>query len=246
MTARVAVITGSTSGIGAEAARRLHHDGFAVVVTGRDEERGRNVAEGLGSGAMFVAADLVSTDGPGQLMDAAIAQFGSVDVVVNNAAMDYNGELLEAPIEKVRSLFEMNSVAALAVLQEGAKRMTRGGSIINVTSRLAVIGVPGMSIYSSTKGAVLALTTAAAVELAPRNIRVNAVAPGLTATPLYDAWLSSQPDPDAALATAVQDIPLKRIATPQDVTAVISFLASTEAEYITGASIPVDGGYTAR
>jgi NAD(P)-dependent dehydrogenase (short-subunit alcohol dehydrogenase family) len=96
---------------------------------------------------------------------------------VNNAAQDHTGDLLAVSSDEVRAVFEINTLAAIAVLQEGARRMRHGGVIVNVTSRLAAIGVPGMTVYSASKGALRALTTAAAVELAPRNIRVNAVAP---------------------------------------------------------------------
>jgi NAD(P)-dependent dehydrogenase (short-subunit alcohol dehydrogenase family) len=114
-----------------------------------------------------------------------------------------------------------------------------------VTSRLAVIGVPGMSLYSASKGALLSLTRAAAVELAPRNIRVNAVAPGMTRTPLYEAWLAQQPDPAQTEMSVLAGIPQGRLATAEDVAAAIAFLASDDAAHITGASLPVDGGYTA-
>ncbi|WP_457256471.1 SDR family NAD(P)-dependent oxidoreductase [Pedococcus sp. P5_B7] len=246
MSRRTAIVTGSTSGIGHEIARRLHVDGFNIVITGRDKERGDHVREELGANATFIPLDLTALDAPAQLAAAAIEHYGRLDVVVNNAAMDHTDDLLEAPIEEVRLLFEVNTIATIAVLQESAKRMQHGGSIINITSRLASIGVPTMSLYSATKGAIKALTTAAAVELAPRNIRVNAVAPGMTRTPLYDAWVNEQFDPAQTARDVVEAIPLGRLAVPADVAAAVSFLASEDASYITGVSIAIDGGYTAR
>lgn len=246
MSRRTAIITGSTSGIGHEIARRLHGDGFNVVITGRDKGRGDRVREELGANATFVPLDLTAAGAPAQLAAAAIDHYGRLDVVVNNAAMDHTNDLLESPVDEIRHLFEVNTITAIAVLQEGAKRMDHGGAIINITSRLASIGVPTMSVYSATKGALKALTTAAAVELAPRNIRVNAVAPGMTRTPLYDAWVNDQADPEQTERGVVADIPLGRLAVPADVAAAVSFLASEEASYITGVSIAIDGGYTAR
>ena len=245
MRRRTAIVTGSTSGIGHAIARRLHADGLDVVITGRDEVRGERVREELGERAVFVAVDLTSPGGAAALATTAIDRFGRLDVVVNNAAIDHTEHLLEAPTDDVRRVFEVNTIAAIAVLQESAKRMEDGGAIINITSRLATIGVPTMGIYSASKGAIKALTTAAAVELAPRNIRVNAVAPGMTRTPLYDAWLDDQADPAQTERDVVAAIPLGRLASCADVAAAVSFLASEEASYITGASIPVDGGYTA-
>ena len=246
MTGRTAVVTGSTSGIGHAIARRLHGDGLAVVLTGRDEARGAAAAAELGPRACFVPLDLTAPGAPAALVEAAFAWSGRLDVVVNNAAQDHTGDLLDVPLGQVRSLLEVNLVAALAVLQESARRMTRGGVIVNVSSRLASVGVPTMSVYSASKGALKALTTAAAVELAPRGIRVNAVAPGMTRTPLYETWLRAQPDPDRTEHDVVADIPLGRLATPQDVAGAVSFLVSQDAAYITGVSLPVDGGYTAR
>lgn len=240
------MVTGSTSGIGHEIARRLHADGLNVVITGRDERRGKEVREELGPRAAFVALDLTTDGAAADLSATAVHAFGSLDVLVNNAAQDHTGELLDVPVDEIRHAFEINSIAPLVMLQEAAKRMDRGGAIINVSSRLATIGVPTMSVYSATKGAINALTTAAAVELADRNIRVNAVAPGMTSTPLYDAWLKAQPDPEQTERDVVGGIPLGRLAAPGDVAAAISFLASEQAAYITGVCIPIDGGYTAR
>ncbi|MFD9667974.1 SDR family NAD(P)-dependent oxidoreductase [Rhodococcus sp. NPDC059968] len=246
MTHRTAIVTGSTSGIGHEVARRLHADGFNVVITGRDETRGKQVLDELDEHAVFVPLDLTAPGAPAALAELALDAFGRLDVVVNNAAQDHTADLLDVSVDDLRHVFEVNTIAAIAVLQEAAKRMEHGGAIINITSRLASIGVPTMSVYSAAKGAIKSLTTAAAVELADRNIRVNAVAPGMTRTPLYDTWVSEQADPEQTVRDVVAGIPLGRLAAPADVAAAVSFLASEGASYITGISIPVDGGYTAR
>jgi len=183
VTRRTAIVTGSTSGIGHEIARRLHADGLNVVITGRDERRGHQVCAELGDRATFVALDLTNEGAPATLAATAVTTYGQLDVVVNNAAQDYVIDLLDAPIDEIRHIFNVNAIAPIAVLQETAKVMHHGGAIINISSRLASIGIPTMSIYGATKGAINALTTAAAVELADRNIRVNAVAPGMTRTP---------------------------------------------------------------
>lgn len=246
---RVALITGATSGIGAVTAARLHHDGFVVVVAGRNAVRGREVTGRLGKRAVFVPGDLTEAGAPAHVVASTLEHCGRLDVLVNNAAIDHTGDLLEATEEEVREVFEANSLAAVRMLQAAARAMrdgAAGGSIVNITSRLASIGVPRMSVYSASKGALRSLTTAAAVELAPYQIRVNAVAPGFTRTPMYDQWLHEQPDPATAAAAVNDSIPLGRPAEAADVAAVISFLASEQASYVTGATIPVDGGYTSK
>lgn len=246
---RVAVVTGATSGIGTEIAKRLADDGFTVVISGRSKERGERVASELGGRVHFIRADLTEPRAAEALVDQTIRLAGGLDVLVNNAAIDHIGPLLDTPIDEIRETFETNTFGAISCLQAAGRAMRErgtGGAIINITSRLASIGVPTMSIYSASKGAMLALTTAAAVELAPHNIRVNAVAPGMTNTPLYAEWVSNQDDPEATMRRVAGAIPLGRIAEPADVAAAVAYLASPAAAYITGASLPVDGGYLAQ
>jgi NAD(P)-dependent dehydrogenase (short-subunit alcohol dehydrogenase family) len=244
----VAIVTGATSGIGAEIARTLHSNGHTVVITGRSTERGDALVGELKTRALFVRADLTDPDGPEHIVTSTLENFGTVDVLVNNAAIDHTGDLLDVPANEIRATFETNVVAAIRMLQAAARAMTTrgGGAIINITSRLAHAGVPGLGVYSAAKGALEALTRSAAVELAPSNIRVNAVAPGLTRTPLYTEWMASLPNPEQVAHEQTANIPLGRIAEPQDVAAAVSFLASPAAAYITGASIPVEGGFLAR
>jgi len=243
---RVALVTGATSGIGVVVAQKLIDDGFQVAVSGRSRERGERVAAELGEQAEFFPADLTGEGSARALADEVARAYGRLDVLVNNAAIDHTNDLLEVTEQEIRETFETNTFAAMNLLIGAARHMrSRGGAIINVTSRLASIGVPTMGIYSASKGAMLAFTTAAAVDLAKYNIRVNAVAPGMTRTPLYQEWLESLPDPAAEAAKVASAIPMGRIAEPEDVAAVVRFLASPEAAYLTGASIPVEGGYLA-
>lgn len=245
----VALVTGATSGIGVDIARRLVADGFMVAVSGRSVERGERVVAELGEASGFVAADLTRSGAAAALVEATLERFGRIDVLVNNAAIDHTNDLLEVGEGEIRETFEANTFAPMNLLIAAARAMRErgeGGAIINVTSRLASIGVPTMGIYSASKGAMLAFTKAAAIDLAPFGIRVNAVAPGMTRTPLYEDWLAGLDDPEGEEQRVAGAIPLGRIAEPGDVAATVAFLASPGASYLTGVSIPVDGGYLAK
>lgn len=246
---KVALVTGATSGIGLIVAHTLASDGFFVVVTGRSKSRGEAAVTSIGENAIFIAADLVQPGAPGRLIQEAVSRCGRLDVLVNNAAIDHTNDLLEVGDDEIRETFETNTFAPMSTMIAAARVMKEqgdGGSIINVTSRLASIGVPTMGVYSASKGAMLAFTTAGAIDLAPFNIRVNAVAPGMTRTPLYEEWIQSLDNPEEKARQVAEAVPMGRIAEPEDVAAVVSFLASPEASYLTGTSIPVEGGYLAK
>lgn len=243
---KAVVVTGATSGIGLATATRLHADGACVLATGRDLDRGHRLAESLGAGVRFLGADLTETGAPDTVVDACRNSFGTLDAVVNGAALDHTAELASAPMADIRRVFDINTFAVIAMIQAAARVMDHGGSIVNITSRLAAAGIPTMGVYAASKGAVQSLTLSAAVELAPQGIRVNDVAPGMTRTPLYDAWLAGMPDPVRSEREVLSRIPLGRLATPEDVAAAVAYLVSDDAQYVTGTTIKVDGGYTAQ
>ena len=244
-TGKVIAVTGATAGIGAVTARRLAAEGGTLILTGRNRDSAEALLAELGEErTAFVAGDVREAETAYRVVATALERHGRLDVLVNNAAIDHTGDVLDTPIEEVRALFDVNVFGAIQMFQAAGRAMRgRGGSIVNVSSRLASIGVPTMAMYSAAKGALLSLTRAAAVELAPAGIRVNAVAPGMTRTPLFEAWAAEE-GPDV-VARALAGIPQGRFGTPEEVAAAISFLASDEAAHITGVSLPVDGGYTA-
>jgi NAD(P)-dependent dehydrogenase (short-subunit alcohol dehydrogenase family) len=244
---KTAIVTGGTMGIGEAIVERFADEGARLVVVARNRERGERLVAEVGEERVcFVAADVTDPASADAAVEAAEA-FGGVDVLVNNAATDFTSDLLETDADDVRRVFETNFFGAFWMFTRVARELKRrgGGSIINVSSRLASIGVPTMVVYSASKGALLALTRGAAIELAPYGIRVNAVAPGLTATPLYDAWVGEQEDPEAFAAQLNKTIPQGRVGTPEEVAAAVAYLAADESGHVTGASIPIDGGYTA-
>jgi len=243
-----AIVTGATAGIGAAIARAFVREGARLVLVARQREPGEQLVRELGrEDACFVAGDVADSSTAGAAVDAARERFGRLDVVVNNAGIDLSSTpLLETRETDARRVLDVNFFGALFMIQAAMPSLSeRGGSIVNVTSRLATVGLAGSAVYGASKGALLSLTKAAAVELAPSGIRVNALAPGLTETPLVDAWLARQDDPTAFRRSVVDTIPQRRLATPEEVASAAVYLASADAASITGACLAVDGGYTA-
>jgi NAD(P)-dependent dehydrogenase (short-subunit alcohol dehydrogenase family) len=245
---KVAIVTGATEGIGLAISERLAAEGTRLVLVARRAGPGEELVQRLGADrAVFIAGDVVDRATAARAVDAAAATFGGLHVLVNNAALDHVRSLVEISEQEARDLFDVNFFGAFHMLQAAGARMLEsgGGSIVNITSRLASIGVPQMALYSAAKGALLSLTRGAAVEWASRGVRVNAVAPGPTVTPLINAWFAEQEDPVAFRREVELTIPQHRIGSAEEVAATVAFLASDEATHITGASIAIDGGYTA-
>ncbi|HET7465903.1 MAG TPA: SDR family oxidoreductase [Candidatus Dormibacteraeota bacterium] len=235
----MAIVTGGTAGIGEATVRRFVAEGARVVVVARHTGAEQ-------SGIRFVAGDVTDSHTAEGAVRAA-EEWGGVDVLVNNAAMDWTSSVLETSAADVRKVLDTNFLGCLLMQQAaGAKMLERGrGSIVNVTSRTASVGVPTMALYAAAKGALLALTRTAAIEWARSGVRVNAVAPGLTRTQLIRTWIDGQPDPAAFEKQVVSTIPQGRMAEPDEVASAILFLASDESKHITGISLAIDGGYTA-
>ncbi len=237
---KVAIVTGGTAGIGEATVRLFVQQGARVVIVARH-------ASGHGDGSTrFVAGDVVDRR-TAQAAVKAAEEWGGADVLVNNAAMDWTSSVLETSEDDVRRVLDTNFLGCLLMQQAaGARMLERGhGSIVNVTSRTASVGVPTMGLYAAAKGALLALTRTTAIEWARQGVRVNAVAPGLTRTQLVRTWIDGQPDPAAFEKQLMSTIPQGRMAEPEEVASAILFLACDESKHITGISLAIDGGYTA-
>ncbi|HEX5194743.1 MAG TPA: SDR family NAD(P)-dependent oxidoreductase [Solirubrobacteraceae bacterium] len=236
---KTVLVTGSTSGIGRAAAETFGREGAEVIVTGRDEARGREVVDAIeseGGRARFIAVDLAQPDGAQRLAAAA----GDVDVLVNNAGIFPFGATHEIVLDEVRSVFDFNVIAPFTLAAAFIPGMIERGSgaIVNVSTMVASFGNPGMAAYGASKAALELLTKAWAAEYGPQGIRVNTVAPGPTRTP----GTAAAGDLVDQLAATV---PLRRPADAQEIADAIVYLASDDASFITGAIVPVDGGRVA-
>lgn len=244
-----AVVTGATGGIGAATCELLVNGGARVVAVARSAGSPEEVITRIAPDrCCFLGGDVRDRATAEAALERAV-KFGARHLaLVNNAGIDHVGPLVDFDLAELEEVMQVNFFGALNMLQVLATEMrSRGsGSIVNVTSRLASVGVPGMGGYGATKGALSALTKHAAVELAPHGIAVSEVAPGMTATPLYFRWLNDTGDPKGREADVVSRIPAGRVASPNEVASAIAFLISPHNRYITGVTIPVDGGYTAQ
>jgi 3-oxoacyl-[acyl-carrier protein] reductase len=236
-----ALVTGASSGIGEAVSRRFRREGARLLLTGR-----RDVLDSAQSEDLYVPGDLNDEEFVEDLAHRAADSLGTVDVVVLNHGLQASSPLTEMTYDDAKSVLHSNLLSAFLVMKHFAPLMpAAGGSFVCVGSRLGMVGKPNEVLYSAAKGGLIMLAKGAAIEWAPRNIRVNVVAPGLTATPIIEASIQRSADPESYRRERETQIPLQRLATPEEVADAILFLASSESSYITGAVLPVDGGYTA-
>ncbi len=238
---RTALITGASSGIGEAVTSHFRREGARLLLTGRREHIDTSEPDDL-----YVPGDLNDEAFVATLAEQAANTFGSVDVVVINHGMQATSPLVEMTYEDAKNVLDSNLLSAFLVMKHFAPLMpAAGGSFVCVSSRLGIVGKAEQVLYSAAKGGLIMLAKGAAIEWAARNIRVNVVAPGLTATPIIEAAFQRNSDPQAYRRERESQIPLQRLATSEEVADAVLFLASSESSYITGAVLPVDGGYTA-
>jgi 3-oxoacyl-[acyl-carrier protein] reductase len=238
---KVAIVTGASRGIGAAIAERLAGDGFAVVVNyaGKAAEA-EMLAERIrqnGGKALTVQADVSEPAAVGHLFDAAESAFGGVDVLVNNAGIMRLMPLAEADDTVVDSLIAVNLKGVINTLREASRRLRSGGRIINLSSSVVGLYQPAYGVYAATKAGVEAMTHVLANELRGRNITVNAVAPGPTATALF---LDGKPQ--EVIDHLSKLAPLERLGQPQDIAAAVAFLAGPDGAWINGQVLRANGG----
>ena len=242
LTNKVGIVTGGGTGIGRATALAMAKAGAALVIDNRNAKLGEEVVRAIeqaGGRAVFQVTDVSKPEDAKALVERAVKEFGRLDLAFNNAGMD--GEqvpLHEQDIEKASFLFDVNikGVFYCMKFEIGQMLKTGGGAIVNTSSIFGLNGYPGWSLYTATKHAVTGMTKAAALEYAKQGIRVNAVGPGPVETPLLAKGTGGDPHSYAAF------VPMGRIGQPDEIADPVVFLLSDEARYVTGHTLPVDGG----
>ncbi|MBA3825408.1 MAG: SDR family oxidoreductase [Ktedonobacterales bacterium] len=237
---KTALITGSTSGIGQAIAEAFAREGARVLITGRDEARGQAVVQGItsvGGQASFIRFEATDNAEIHRLAEAATAELGHIDILVNNAGIFTAGQTEATDEATFDAMMATNVKAPYFLTALIAPQMAERGSgkIINITTMVAHVGTPGLALYGATKAALTLLTKAWAAEYGPRGVNVNAISPGPVRTPMA-----------ATLGDAFEQmgasLPARRVARPEEIAAAALYLASDDAAFVHGATLPVDGG----
>jgi NAD(P)-dependent dehydrogenase (short-subunit alcohol dehydrogenase family) len=239
---RVAIVTGASSGIGFGTAVKLAESGMAVLGTGRDDARLADLKAAVGDDERLstLAVDLTTDDGPQRIVDAAVQRWGRVDFLVNNAGVGKPKPLHETDDESLDYFLGLMLRAPFRLARDVIPHMATGSAIINVTSTFAVVGGLRGGAYSAAKGGLTALTTHIACQYGPQGIRCNAVAPGVTLTPMVAERLEDE----RFRKINTEMTPHTRLGTIDDIASTIAFLCSPGAEFINGQTIVVDGGWS--
>lgn len=247
---KVAIVTGGGSGIGRATALLFAQEGARVVVADYAPEGGqetvRMVQQHDGE-ALFVETDVSKADDIQRLVQTTVNAYGRIDILFNNAAVTIPASVVEATEEvwdktldiDLKGVFLLSKYAIPHLIEGG------GGSVINMASMCGLVASPNQAPYSAAKGGVVALTRQMAIDYARYNIRVNGIAPSEVRTPMFLGFINRAPDPEKKMQELVARIPMGRVAEPEEIARVALFLASDDSSYITGVTLPVDGGLTA-
>jgi NAD(P)-dependent dehydrogenase (short-subunit alcohol dehydrogenase family) len=250
---KVAIVTGGASGIGRATAERLAAEGAAVAVADANAKGAEEVAAAIsraGRRALAIAADVRFVAQVTLMVERTVEAFGRLDVLFANAGIGSTSRLVDTTEEEWDRVHAVNERGVFFSCREAARAMLAqkppGGAIVINASISALAGIPGQAAYAPPKGGVLQMTRQLAVELAAQGIRVNCVCPGTVDTGVLRAAMAMASDPQAFLDMLVAGHPIGRIGRSEEIAAAVAFLASDDASFVTGACLPVDGGYTAQ
>jgi NAD(P)-dependent dehydrogenase (short-subunit alcohol dehydrogenase family) len=238
---KVTIVTGGGSGIGLAIAEKFVENNITTIIIGRDKNKLDKAKEQLGELCIPMQGDLNDLEAIPGLVNEIIDEYGHIDVLVNNAGINMKKELTEVTDEEFQRIILTNVTAVFVISREVAKHMIEkgSGSIINISSMASQYGIPKVIAYSASKSAIEGMTRAMAVELSPKGIRVNCIAPGFIATDMSAKALNNDPERKNKVMSRT---PLGQLGCPSDIGDSAVFLASDAAKYITGVVLPVDGG----
>jgi NAD(P)-dependent dehydrogenase (short-subunit alcohol dehydrogenase family) len=239
---KIAIVTGGGSGIGLAIAEKLVQYNARTIIAGRNEEKLADAKKKLGDLCEAMPLDLTDLQAIPKFVDSVMQRYGAIDILVNNAGINMKKEFTEVTDEDFQKVIQTNVSAVFALSREIVKCMLEKeikGSIINISSMASQYGIPKVIAYTASKSAIEGMTRAMAVELSPKGIRVNCIAPGFIATDMSAKALDSDPE---RKAKALGRTPMGVLGLPADVGEAAAFLASDAAKYITGVVLPVDGG----
>ncbi len=247
---KVVLITGGGTGIGNAIAERFVVEGAKICISGRRQEMLDKVARSLPAGNVATCpGDVTKYKDVERMVETALKFGGSLDVVVNNAGIDPGGTVTDVDVELWRQVIEINLTGAFLVMKAAIPHMIRGGggSIINISSLSGLRCLPGMAAYCSSKAALIMLTKQAALDYGPFKVRCNAVCPGATRTAMLENALSPlaqtlSTDVDGVFARISSNVPLRRVAAPNEISGICSYLASDDSSFMTGSVLLIDGG----
>jgi NAD(P)-dependent dehydrogenase (short-subunit alcohol dehydrogenase family) len=247
---KVILISGATSGIGEATARRFVEEGARIVCVGRNSDRGEALVKQIkahSGEALFVQTNVKNRAEVELAVKTTVEKFGGIDVLFNNAGVELISGCAEMTEEQWDDVIDTNLKSAFLFSKYCLPWLKRSqGVIINNGSELGLVGAPNYTAYCASKGGIVLFTKALALECAESKVRVSCVCPGATETRMLERELAHYPDKEAVRSSVIENIPLRRLASPEEIAGIVAFLASDEAKYVTGAVLSVDGGTTTK